>query len=566
MSKNKELPNAEKIIERFGGIRPMASKIDVPVTTVQGWKKRDVIPAARRQLILEAANVNNIDLSDLVEGASSSSSTSNISTFKKPEAVTEAPKQDNEKTTSVPRASEPSKEGEQEDTQQDKRSHDAYTPLEGIKPSEQILAEIEATEKKAFRKSIIMSLLMSVLVLGAAAALLWPEASEVKSQVAQHSESIEGLEQDVAVLDTEMDEINENAGFLKNIVPADMQEKFEGLQNQARNLQNTFAQMGSGDTQALTARVQDLETKVTTLLQTAGMPDIAARLEALEQTVAGREQLSGAIDELRTIVDGLEGRMSDISAAVPNPQDSALGQTLEGVKKEELQAAVMLIAFGQLRDSLNREAPFEEDLALLQKLAGDDNEALQEALMTLAPHADGGVLTVEGLSNEFKGLAGDVVVASVSGEDVSIADKAKARFSNMLKVEKDGEVVNGTETQAVVSKAQAMLDDGDVEGAVALLQTLEGPAADEVAPFIDQAQITMLAQQVQVMVRDSILSKIPGAGARPIMLNSGSGMSVDSITNAITGAVKPKVVTDEESGLSVLPQQNGFKGLSSPLE
>jgi hypothetical protein len=45
----------EKIVEAFGGIRPMAAKLDMPVTTVQGWKKRGAIPAARHPDILAAA-------------------------------------------------------------------------------------------------------------------------------------------------------------------------------------------------------------------------------------------------------------------------------------------------------------------------------------------------------------------------------------------------------------------------------------------------------------------------------------------------------------------------------
>ena len=45
----------ERIIERFGGIRPMATKLDTPVTTVQGWKKRGVIPVRRHADILAAA-------------------------------------------------------------------------------------------------------------------------------------------------------------------------------------------------------------------------------------------------------------------------------------------------------------------------------------------------------------------------------------------------------------------------------------------------------------------------------------------------------------------------------
>jgi hypothetical protein len=41
------VPSATIVIEAFGGIRPMAAKLDIPVTTVQGWKERDSIPKRR---------------------------------------------------------------------------------------------------------------------------------------------------------------------------------------------------------------------------------------------------------------------------------------------------------------------------------------------------------------------------------------------------------------------------------------------------------------------------------------------------------------------------------------
>ena len=42
------IPNdAGRVIEAFGGIRPMAKKLGVAVTTVQGWKERNAIPIRR---------------------------------------------------------------------------------------------------------------------------------------------------------------------------------------------------------------------------------------------------------------------------------------------------------------------------------------------------------------------------------------------------------------------------------------------------------------------------------------------------------------------------------------
>lgn len=60
----------ERLIERFGGLRPMADKLGVPVSTVQGWKKRALIPGARMPELRSAAARHGIALeeSDL-EGA-----------------------------------------------------------------------------------------------------------------------------------------------------------------------------------------------------------------------------------------------------------------------------------------------------------------------------------------------------------------------------------------------------------------------------------------------------------------------------------------------------------------
>ncbi len=55
---------SERLIQRFGGIRPMANKLEVPVTTVQGWKKRGAIPAARINDLRVAAQRHGIKLEE----------------------------------------------------------------------------------------------------------------------------------------------------------------------------------------------------------------------------------------------------------------------------------------------------------------------------------------------------------------------------------------------------------------------------------------------------------------------------------------------------------------------
>ncbi len=59
------LRDAEMVVVAFGGVRPMASRLGIAATTIQGWKSRGNIPENRRQTVLDAAKADGIDLSAL---------------------------------------------------------------------------------------------------------------------------------------------------------------------------------------------------------------------------------------------------------------------------------------------------------------------------------------------------------------------------------------------------------------------------------------------------------------------------------------------------------------------
>ena len=66
LSQNTAFPaDAAQVIDAFGGIRPMAARLKIAATTVQGWKKRGAIPESRHEDILNAAQEAGIDLSAL---------------------------------------------------------------------------------------------------------------------------------------------------------------------------------------------------------------------------------------------------------------------------------------------------------------------------------------------------------------------------------------------------------------------------------------------------------------------------------------------------------------------
>lgn len=54
----------EQLIARFGGLRPLAGKLGIAVSTVQGWKTRGHIPPTRTDEIRKAAAEHGITLDE----------------------------------------------------------------------------------------------------------------------------------------------------------------------------------------------------------------------------------------------------------------------------------------------------------------------------------------------------------------------------------------------------------------------------------------------------------------------------------------------------------------------
>lgn len=529
------LTNAEQIIERFGGIRPMASKMAVPVTTVQGWKKRNVIPENRRADVLRAASVNNINLSDLVDKAVANE---NVTSFGG--AVDRAARTTDESANARHREAVTAGAASVPPVSRTR------APVDEVS-EDMIFGRLKNVERRAVQKSALVSVVLVAAAAGFTAFLLWP----TQQQVADHGRRLGALEDQVKTVRDE-----------QSSVPSQLAQTYASLQDQARVLQDQVANasrevgaiaggIAGPDGGTLSQRLSSLERQVGQLRDMPALVSMVEKFKTLQQTPEGQQQMSGSVADLNALVQGLQGHDENLDGALAHAQqeDDALGRTLEGVSPYDLKAAALLLGLAQFRSSLNRSAPFAEDLALLQSLTGDQDPELNAAIERLAPQAEKGVLTPQGLSEQLKGLTGDIVVSSLKGEDVTLKEKAMARLNEVLQVQKDGQLVTGTDTQARIARAQTMLDAGDVQGALNELNALEGPAAETAAPVIDQAKVTLLAQQVQQMLTGRVLGSIGGADG----VTAGGGASLRRVLGELEAIGGSHVVGSEGSGFVILP-------------
>ncbi len=517
--------NAAEIIERFGGIRPMATKLGVPVTTVQGWKQRNAIPMNRRDDIIRVSKELDVDVGGLL--------------------------------------TRPVTTGERFYTE----------PLQSVRREKY---ETRLPKDSYSRPLFYATALTMVGVAIATVFMLAPKVREISMQEKQIQELQAKLEE-ARIREAEIQKkvsMQIPSGVEKTLT--DVQHRVEELSKQAQGYNAAIEDLKTG---TMPQRIAKLEGHVNQILGNSNAVSLSAMLnkvQAMQQSPQGSDALSGVVTAMLGEIGGDLGgeaaskpgtpttekkpaSSSDIGAALQKLRetDPDVAKTLEGVAPEDVKAAAMLIGLAQLRQSLARNNDsFDSDLALLKKTAAKDDPALQEAIDRLAPQAKKGVLTPNGLSQEFRGLAGDIVSASLSGEDVSIEDKVKARLNDVMIVEKSGEQISGTPTQKTITEAQKMLDQGNVQGAITTLQTLDGPAATKAQPFIAQAQATVLAGQVQQALGQNALKQLIGSATLAAQPGAAGQNSLGALVSQINGMVPGQgMISDPGSGYSIYVQQ-----------
>lgn len=524
--KGQSIEGAEEIIERFGGIRPMAKKMGVAVTTVQGWKKRDTIPANRRASVIESAIDNDIDLSDILPDAIEEAMPSfvtkpapdemeNVSSLEsaKPDTVT------TDEQGSAGLIANENVRAYEADIEREKDFYASQapdsSPASGSSQSAYASSEIrtpkrDELDEKLKKKSknsggaagwIIGGLLL-IAITGGAYIFLTSEPSEPLAYEAEQTEE----------------------GFFSTLIPADLDARIKALQektgltqenidkavNTAKSISNDVLD-GTGTTaekaEKLNAHVKDL-TGVD-LVEYFSLQNFQSMLMNLESTARGETLMNRSVAELSAVLSTVQENPDSFSIdeqlAMAQIHMPAISQTMGNVPAEDLKAAGLLLALTQFRKSLNRgNENFADDLQVLKILVGDANPELSAAIDRLAPYSEQGILTPDGLQSEFKTLAGEAVVASIKGEDVSFSERVKGRIGEVMQVEKDGELIVGNDTQIKVDKAQSLLEQGEIGAAIELVEQLDGPAADILKPWLSQAKATQSAQSLKGIINQAM--------------------------------------------------------------
>jgi hypothetical protein len=282
-------------------------------------------------------------------------------------------------------------------------------------------------------------------------------------------------------------------------VPQEVAGRLTELENRVAQLADGQggAAAGGVDLAELRQQIADLQTEVG---QVAAVGDLAGRMEANQEQVAA---LASQLEALEAQLTAERERTGNLLAEVQGLSERLDGtesrlQSLDDVRE---RAAALALVSAQLDEAMRRSEPFEGTVQRLSALGGDAPE-VQDAVARLEPVAASGVPRLEELRRELEAVADEIVRRSRAPEGDSVIDQAWSNLTELVTVRSVGADAEGSDADARVARAEARLADGDLAGAVAEIEGLEGPAAEAAADWLEQARARLAAEQALASLQE----------------------------------------------------------------
>jgi len=430
------IPDNE-IIERFGGIRPMAAKLGVAVTTVQGWKERGHIPEGRLPQIIVAAAEIGVDL-----GLEAPPAPESVAPKSEPKAVAEKAPGKKEKTLESKTEAKP-------------ESKDEARPA----------AEAPAVPPRQAGGVSWLALILAVALLGGAIVTqpLWeselypgtgagvvPASSHRLDEIAATHAEIEASLKDMR---SELDASEKKLSGRINALEAGGGEAGTAF---AEKLAVTEASMNNlaGKLDALGAGLSGIESRIAALEATQG--------EVPESVQAALKAADAALGDLTLSIRGVGDGLASVGANIANLESRLTVLETRPVQTGE-KIAAMVLAVGQVEAGVNSGRPYRAALDRLEMLGRDDPVISGgEAVAALSPWADYGIPDRLALRRRFAELAPGINLALSGQDEGGWLDSVWNSVTGLVTVRR----IDGSDLTPI-GKAEQALDNGDLAAAAA---------------------------------------------------------------------------------------------------
>ena len=502
------LDDAARVIEAFGGIRPMAKKLGVAVTTIQGWKERNAIPVQRLDQVREAARLEGIDL--FAPGGADPAAESDPERKKDSGGASGA----SSRTSAASAAGGASRKV---------RAEKVSGAASGVKESDTskkrgpTLSQTAGRSDGRGRAFSFGAGFAVVLIAGAAAGWFLRDAwlgddadgqqtAFLEKRLAASEKAISdaaaGARTATARAETlaaQLDSVADRVARLQESMPVDGRKAFALLQNDFKKLRADLDTLGKTlkvvSNETLAAEVTKLQAAVAELQGAASSDpgtggDGAILAVPSAQTQAAIRKLSERVADLSATVAALPGddaaRQSARSIAGLGTRIAAVESQLKTIEAGAREQVGTIVALGQLRNMAVSGRAYDSALSVARKMAGS-NVAVAGILRDLAPAAKTGAPTLPVLRGEFDALSSDLIAAAANTQGDGWVDQVWNKVKSTVVVRRTGRDVKGDSPPALVAQAEVTLADGDLAAALALVRKLPALAQKAAAGWLARA-------------------------------------------------------------------------------
>ncbi|WP_178133549.1 uroporphyrinogen-III synthase [Vineibacter terrae] len=315
-------------------------------------------------------------------------------------------------------------------------------------------------------------------------------AARIAADIAQARQELATLRSDMATLknrqeaaDTTIRSLTDRAaapGATTSDVPADVARQVAVLMDRLDRLEKREAQVsgtlsGVVDSAALARAVGEAEARL--------RDQLARNTTEIERT----RGMTAALTERVTAVE------KDVTAKLDAVrQDVASRGDSDRRAGDNGRAAAALGIATRLRQAIDAGGPFVADADLLKPLAAGD-PAIAAIQGELAPFASAGVATRRTLAGAFPEMARRVLAADVA--DDSWGERLLGKLKQLVSIRRVGDDVVGATPEAILARAEAAIEAGDIAKAVAEMKGLKSPAIDPARDWLARADAYLAAQR-----------------------------------------------------------------------
>jgi len=453
--------SAAEVVQRFGGIRPMASKLGISFSTVQGWKERNHIPPTRVTEIQALATKLGVSL--------------------EPGAAAAEDASPREPPAAAPAAAtgQPAAESSSAPSPSAARAADQPPPTPPPLPPQPVPA---ARSGLGAGGALAISILV-VAAAGAAAYVARPywmtmPAAPLAPVASASGQAIEDVAARLAKL--ERDIAARSATPAPAPPPVADPKLAQELAAQAKRLGDLEAALA-----VLKRDTQQAAEQATSLAKSVGQ-----RVEVLEKGIDLNSFAAtrNALNDLGQRMAGLAQRLDQATQRLDQAEKTAAAARSQG-----LADAALALSVAQLRRAVDSGRSFSGELAACRAVAAGDAK-LTAALDALAPLAGTGVDSRDTLADGFAQVAANISKAALERRETGWTRTVIDRLDSLITVRPVGAAVEGDGPRAKAARAEAALARGDLAGAAGALNGLQGAPAEAAKPWLDRAKARLTAE------------------------------------------------------------------------